>query len=296
MKFVNNNISPLPFYDDIELQNHRKDYAFGQIYPLITYKNMLLPFQVVIDKFSIKRGAVSKVNLHNFNTGEVTDITESMTENGLSVVWRSGFSLIKYPGTLPIPEIVHEGQYYLEIFVVFQSSTGEPRIDMLYSDIFTVTNRVDDYLYLEYSNTYNFSLRNGVVDFSDNFKFYVYLDTQIGKPEYDFEEEATERMGFTFIESQVSKKIYKFTFLASEYLCDALRLVRLCENKQITSKKQSYDLSSFTMEPEWQDQGDLAAVECEFETDAVFANIGGYEPAPIGGDFNGNYNDDFNIE
>jgi hypothetical protein len=48
MKLVNNNISPLPFYDNLVLQNHRKDYAFGQVYPLITYKNMLLPFQVVL--------------------------------------------------------------------------------------------------------------------------------------------------------------------------------------------------------------------------------------------------------
>ena len=48
MKLVNNKISPLQFYDNLALQNHRKDYAFGQIYQLITYKNMLLPFQVVL--------------------------------------------------------------------------------------------------------------------------------------------------------------------------------------------------------------------------------------------------------
>lgn len=296
MKLVNNNISPLPFYDDISQQNHRKDYAFGQVYPLITYKNMLLPFQVVIDEFDIKRGAIHKVYLHNFNTGEVIDIAGSMIENGLSVVWHAGFSIIKYPGTLPISEIVHEGQYYLEIPVVFQGSTGIPRIETIYSDIFTVTNRVDDYLYLEYSNTYNFSLKNGIVDFSDNFKFYCYLNTQVGKPEYTFEEEATERMGYAFIESQVSKKIYKFTFLAPEYLCDALRLVRLCENKRVVSKKQEYDLTTFSMDVDWQEQGDLAAVECEFETDTVVANIGGYEPVPLGGNFNIDYNEDYNIE
>ena len=37
------------------------------------------------------------------------------------------------------------------------------------------------------------------------------------------------------------------------------------------------------MEPEWEDQGDLAAVECEFETDTVIANIGGYTPSLSGG-------------
>ncbi len=281
MKLVNNNISPLPFYDNLALQNHRKDYAFGQVYPLITYKNMLLPFQVVLASGT----AINWVRLYNFNTGAYTTITTSIKENGLVIKSYTNFKLLKYPGTLPIVEIKHEGLYYLAISI---SGLGA-----IYSDIFTVTNKVDDYLLLEYYNSYNFELKNGIVDFSDNFKFRCYLNTQIGKPKYDFEEEATERMGYTFIESQVSKKIYKFTFIAPEYLCDALRIVRLCENKQITSKLQTYDLTTFSMEPEWEDQGDLAAVECEFETDTVIANIGGYIPETIDGDFNSDFNNDF---
>ena len=281
MKLVNNNISPLPFYDDISLQNHRKDYAFGQVYPLITYKNMLLPFQVVL----LRGTGINFVRLINFNTGKAIDITASMKENGLVVKSYTDFKLLKYPGTLPIVEIKHEGLYYLYISIY--------GLGTIYSDVFTVTNKIDDYLLIEYSNSYNFELKNGIVDFSDNFKFKCYLCAQIGKPEYDFEEEATDRMGYTFIESQVSKKIYKFVFLAPEYLCDALRIVRLCENKQITSKLQTYDLTTFSMEPEWEEQGDLASVECEFETDTVIANIGGYTPETIGGDFNNDFNNDF---
>lgn len=283
MKLVNNNISPLPFYDNIALQNHRKDYAFGQVYPLITYRNMLLPFQVVLASGT----SISWVRLYNFNTGKFIDISTSIKENGLKLVPYTGFKVLKYPGTLPVVEIKHEGLYYLAI-----SISGLT----IYSDVFTVCNRVDDYLLLEYSNSYNFELKGGMVDFSDNFKFKCYLNTQVGRPEYDFEEEATERMGYSFIESQVSKKIYKFTFLAPEYLCDALRIVRLCENKKITSKLQTYDLTTFNMEPEWEDQGDLASVECEFETDTVIANIGGYTPELLGGDFNNDFNNDFNIE
>lgn len=284
MKLVNNNISPLPFYGNIALQNHRKDYAFGQVYPLITYKSMLLPFQVVL----ASGASISWVRLYNFNTGKFIDITRSMKENGLTIKSYTGFKLLKYPGTLPIVEIKHEGLYYLAISI---SGLGT-----IYSDVFTVTNKVDDYLLLEYYNSYNFELKNGIVDFSDNFKFRCYLNTQIGKPEYDFEEKATERMGYTFIESQVSKKIYKFTFIAPEYLCDALRIVRLCDSKQITSKLQTYDLTAFSMEPEWEEQGDLASVECEFETDTVIANIGGYTPELAGGDFNIDYNNDYNID
>ena len=281
MKLVNNNISPLPFYDNIALQNHRKDYAFGQVYRLITYKNMLLPFQVVLRSGT----SVNWVRLYNFNTGKYTDITTSIKDNGLQIKSFTGFKLLKYPGTFPIIGIVHEGQYYLAIYI---SGLGT-----IYSDIFTVCNKVDDYLLIEYSNSYNLELKNGIVDFSDNFAFKCYLNTQVGKPEYDFEEEATERMGYTFIESQVSKKIYKFTFLAPEYLCDALRVIRLCDTKTITSKSQTYDLTTFNMEPEWEDQGDLASVECEFETDTVIANIGGYVPTLAGGDYNNDYNNDY---
>lgn len=284
MKQINNNISPLPFYDDISLQNHRKDYAFGQIYPLIIHRNMLLPFQFCVSAGS----SINQAYLYSADGKYIANILSELKENGLAVKSYTGFKLVKYPGTLPVNSIKHEGQYYIRL----RSSSGK----YFYSDIFTVYNRVDDYLKLEYTNSYNFELKNGIIDFSDNFKFKCYLPTQIGKPEYDFEEEATERMGYTFIESQVSKKLYKFTSLAPEYLCDALRIVRLCNDRQITSKGQIYDLTTFNMKPEWEEQGDLAAVECEFETDTVISNIGGYEPELLGGDFNNDYNNDFDIQ
>ena len=284
MKQINNNISPLPFYDDISLQNHRRDYAFGQIYPLVIHRNMLLPFQ-----FCVLSGAsINQAYLYSADGKYIANILSELKENGLVVKSYTDFKLVKYPGTLPVNSIKHEGQYYIRL----RSSSGK----YFYSDVFTVYNRVDDYLELEYTNSYNFELKNGIIDFSDSFKFKCYLPTQIGKPEYDFEEEATERMGYTFIESQVSKKLYKFTFLAPEYLCDALRIVRLCNNKQITSKGQVYELTTFNMKPEWEEQGDLAAVECEFETDTVISNIGGYEPELLGGDFNNDYNNDFDIQ
>lgn len=284
MKQINNNISPLPFYDDISLQNHRKDYAFGQIYPLVIHRNMLLPFQFCVSAGS----SINQAYLYSADGKYIANILSELKENGLTVKSYTGFKLIKYPGTLPVNSIKYEGQYYIRL----RSSSGK----YFYSDVFTVYNRVDDYLELEYRNSYNFELKNGIVDFSDNFKFKCYIPTQIGKPEYDFEEEATERMGYAFIESQVSKKLYKFTFLAPEYLCDALRIVRLCNDKQITSKGQVYDLTTFNMKPEWEEQGDLAAVECEFETDTVISNIGGYEPKLLGGDFNNDYNNDFDIQ
>ena len=284
MKLVNNNISPLPFYDSLALQNHRKDYAYGQVYQLITYKNMLLPFQVVLSNGT----SVGWVRLYNFNTGKYIEITDSMKENGLVIKSFTGFVLLKYPGTLPIVEIKHEGLYYLVIYI-----NG---LGTIYSDLFTVTNRISDYLLIEYSNSYNFELKNGIVDFSDNFAFKCYLNTQVGKPEYNFEEESTKRLGYIYVESQVSKKTYKFNVIVPEYICDALRIVRLCDNKIIRCKDDEYEAITFEMEAEWQTQGDLASVTCEFETDNVIANIGGFVPDKLGGDYNNDYNEDFDIE
>lgn len=282
MKLINNNISPLPFYDSIDLQNHRKDYAFGNIYPLIIHKNILLPFQVLISSGS----AINWVRLHDFNSGKYLDITSQLIDNGLILKSYSNFSILKYPGKFPINGIGHEGRFYLSISI--------QDLGTIYSDIFTSSNTLNGFIHIEYSNLYSFELNGGIIDFSDGFSFECYLPAQIGKPEYEFEEEATERMGYSFIESQVSKKVYKFTFLAPEYMCDALRIIRLCSDKRITDDKLLYNMTSFNMRPQWEEQGDLASVECEFETDTVVSNLGGYL-SDAKGDFNDDFNDDFSI-
>ena len=121
------------------------------------------------------------------------------------------------------------------------------------------------------------------------------IGSELGKPEYSYEEQATNRLGYNYIESQVSKKIYKFNAVLPEYLCDALRIVRLCSNKKLTSKGETYDMLSFGMDVDWQEQGDLASVTCEFEIDNIIVNTGGFKFAGVGGgDFNEDFNNDFN--
>lgn len=284
MILINNNISPLPFYDDISKQNHRRPYAFGQIYPLIV-PTTLIPFQVVVP--SANDLSIISVRLYKANTDKYIDITSSLIDNGLHIHKTDDFNILKYTALFPISEIKYEGFHYLTIDI---SNFGT-----IYSDVFSIVNDTSKYLCIQYSNDYNFSFKGGVVDFLDSFTFKCYLDSIIGKPEYSFEEEATERMGYSFIESQVSKKVYKFTFIAPEYLCDALRIIRMCKYKRITTENYEYEPITFGMDPKWQDQGDLASVECEFETDNIIANIGGYSAPKLEGDFNRDFNNDFKI-
>lgn len=279
MKLVNNNISPLAFYDDIALQNHRKSYAFGQVFPLITYKNYLLPFQFVVSApFSV----ITHVWVLDYNDpSRKIDITDDIIDAGLIIKTVGAYTLVEYPAVMSLNTFMPEGLYYIDL----GTSIGKN----YYSEVFCVKNKVDDCILLEWNNSYNIEMADGVIDF-ESFTFRCYLQTQIGRPEYTFEEVTTERLGYSFVESQVSKKIYKFTFLAPEYLCDALRIIRLCNTRRITQGQNVYRPTLFSIEPKWQEQGDIAVVEAEFETSTVIANLGGYSTNK---DFNNDFNNDF---
>ena len=65
---------------------------------------------------------------------------------------------------------------------------------------------------------------------------------------------------------------------------------------RITDKYgRNYDCDTFLITPEWQEQGNLAKVVAEFETDTVIKKIGQGYTIPQAGDFNTDYNDDYFI-
>jgi hypothetical protein len=278
-------LSPLKFYSKLEYQNRYRSFAYGEVSPLIVYANMIPPFQFVTQD-DVSR--IETVYLHNVSTGEKTDVTEDFTNNLINVELVGEVNVVTYPGIFPIKSLSLEGNYFLEL---------EADIPVSYfSEIFSSTNNIDDCLYIEYSSPVDFEIGKGVVSFKNGFKFNMYLKSELGKPEYKFEEEATKRLGYTFIESQVSKKIYRFNTVIPEYLCDAMRLIRLCSNKKLISKGISYDMLSFDMDVDWQEQGDLASVTCEFQVDNIIVNLGGYEESfsnNTSADFNNDFNDDY---
>lgn len=290
-------ISPLKFYDSLAKQSHRKSYAYGHISPLITKTRWVPAFQFIIPTqlYEDSTGIFS-VHICDAKTNEsiyagVSNATGSYINLNYGVRTVDGYKVFMHTGKQPIPVTIPEGLYYIKII---SDNSG---IWTYYSEVFCFDNVTKDCLELEYWNeTGNFAVKNGVIAFPADFHFKLLLKGEIGKPEYNFEEESTKRLGYIYVESQVSKKTYKFNTIVPEYICDALRLVRLCDNKIIRCKDDEYEAITFEMEAEWQTQGDLASVTCEFETDNVVANIGGFVPDKLGGDYNNDYNEDFDKE
>ena len=136
----NNNLSVLPWYSDIKYQNHRKTYAYGNIYPLFTQARTLLPFQIMR---STRANAITGVKLYTKAGTMFLDITTQMIETGLQIKAfpTLGIDVIINPGILPMAINMPEGIYY---------ATITDGVETWFSDMFTVVNDVSNYLKIEW--------------------------------------------------------------------------------------------------------------------------------------------------
>lgn len=282
----NNNLSVLPWYTDINFQNHRKWYSFGDIYPLFTPNRTMLPFQIIRPT---RNNQITNVTMYRKGGEYVGIITQHLKETGLQIKQFAslGYDVIVYPGILPMQLTTKEGIYYC---------TMTDGVQTWYSEMFTLVNDVSGYTKIQWYDAENMFFDDGAIVYEGvPFKNTLYLCTTIGKPEYQFVEEGEDRDGYFFPEKQISEKTYKFMFLAPEYLCDAMRIIRMSDYVMIESMGQKYDCDTFLITPKWQTQGNLASVETEFECATVIKKIGrGVIPTTLG-DYNADYNEDFNI-
>lgn len=277
-----NSFNVLPFYDNLDKQNHRKSYAYNSMYPLIVKNGTFIPFQI---NLGVATSGTPRVYIVSPDGGQV-ERTQSFVQAGLRVQISQGRSIITFPGIHQMAPVLEPGRHHIRLEWLGYA---------LYSEEFTVVGSTEDFLSLEWSSLEGLFFPGGWIDYSQGFKHKLYLDAQLGKPEYKFEEEGEVRDGYFFPEKQISEKVYKFTFLAPEYLLDALRIVRLSDEVFVTDKfGTKYRCDTFLMTPTWQTQGNLASVVVEFETDTVVKKVGlgSQEPYTLG-DFNEDYNEDY---
>lgn len=288
---INNNFSPLPFYDvsdagvSEELKNKylnsEKPYAYGAVFDLPIAGGWLMPFQFSVDYEVDHVGGCYVIPLTNpaLNT-QVISTTPTVVYDT-----NTGKSTILFVGEHK-PTLV-EGRAYIEI-ELYDTNSVAPHVYM--SDLFTNIRLSssnlkpvppDGYIRLSYTNDHYLRYNGGRIYFGVvdkiTFGFELLIDTTIAKPNYTFEEKSSDRLGYRYIESQVSNKGYQFTFIAPEYLCDALRLLPMCNDRTIVDKWHTYDkITDVNVEIEWLDQGDLARVTISFNHDTVVANLAEY--------------------
>ena len=284
----NNNTSVLPFYTSAEQQSHRRSYAYGAIYPIYVPQNMLVPFQIV--RKTRNSTTISSVRLYKADGTYLEDITTPMVEAGLMVKRYAtyGYDVIIFPAIVPMAVLDEVGQYYIRVY---------DGANYFYSDVFTVVDKIDNYLKIQWYCEDDVYYKGGLIVYkAPKFINTLYLETQLGKPEYPFTEESEERDGLLFPVKMFTEKTYKFTALASEAMCDCMRLIRMADYVQITDPYgNKYDADQFLCTPTWQTQGDLASVECEFQTATIFKNIGRGVKILNNGDFNIDFNNDYLI-
>lgn len=285
----NNNLSVLPWYTSLAQQNARKWWVYDRVYPLFTQAGFVLPFQILVSHVTTPSLASFLLVDANRNA-TVSNITAALLNTGLTVKQfpALGYDVVVYPGQLPTLNALSNGRYY--IIATINSTT-------YYSEVFTVVNDIEPYLKITWWDNEDFVMDAGTIVYTNpTFKNILYLKADIAKPEYQFEEEGETRDGYFFPTKQISEKRYRFSFLASEYLLDVMRFIRMADYAQIEYHGQTYSLDTFLITPEWESNGDVAAVEAVFDTATVAKKIGlGFTKA-LRGDFNDDFNNDFDNE
>lgn len=263
---VHNNFSPLAFRKKESKATYEKWYAFGKNYAIPASANTLTPFQFTELNIPVFDPDTIEVEAVNEETGEATKTGVYVS---FDVMPEHGGVLYVSPGKNSFREYLPQGTYRARF------SIGD---EVYISTPFCVIPGIETsskYLLIEYWNDEKIAYPGGFITTGANndFRYQMYVPATICKPKYEFEEELTKRAGYKFLELQTSTKVYAFTFVAPEFICDAMRLIRLSDYIRISHDGEYYNALNFEFDVDWQEQLYLAAVDCQFETDSIIQKL-----------------------
>lgn len=274
----NNNLSSIPFYRSVAEQDFKKWYAYGEHTPLKVSRTKLLPF------FFFHAGAtsspsVSSVSFYN-ECGDSVSVSTTYTnaiKNAISSYVNNGgvtFFFSDTSSNMSLPK----GFHYLRIGVSVGGTTT-----YYYSELFQICEDATllmECIKVKWYDSEDVQISGGgVIPFAHQAHTYYYnqmfLSSDIGMPEYSFTEEGEDRDGHFFPVKQISEKVYKMKFVATESMCDCLRLACQSDVVKITDHNDKvYDVEHLELNVTWLDGGFLAEVEISFETDTVVKKVG----------------------
>ena len=278
-----NNLSCIPFYTKKEYQDFRLWYAYGEKYPHYVPSDFLIPFSFVVP-YHVGQPDNIKVEFYRACCSEgaynnTTDFSFKMHMNGLVVKNDDTreISVLTYFAREKALLYLEEGMYYMKITLVYGQTN-----ETYYSDVFFVkdASKLDKYVCIKWRNEENLEYDGGFIPYGEleggePFTNRLYLDTTIAMPEYKFTEDGEERNGRFFPIKQISEKVYKMSFIAPEYLCDVMRLIRMADYIELyDGLGRTLVVEQFEMDVKWSQGGHYAEVTCSIQTDSVIKKIG----------------------
>ena len=286
-----NNTSILPWYTDQRYQQHRKSYAQGQVWGLYSLLQRMPPFQIY--RTNALTNPITSCVLTHIGSGMTYDVTTTIVVDGnlevqsYAPAGESAYDIIVYPGNANFTDITFpEGQYD----AVLSDGTNT-----WYSERFYMKAYLGDMIKLSYWHTTPFQIPLGHISYREPFYNFVYLPSEINRPQYEEEEEVESRDGYRFPIYMISFKKYRVVgLLIPEYLCDALRLVWMHTNVTLEFDGITYTTDSFRIIfDDFEKPGHLCPITIEFTTDTVITQTGYVEEETDGGDYDQtDYNDD----
>lgn len=243
----------------------------------------IIPFQIKTPNNSTGIHLAQTVNVE---TGATLDITGLMTGEGLEhVVYpERTYNAVRYKAITNV-DVIPKGFHYLELTV----NVGEAK-KTYYSEVFNVVDN-RGFMRLSFWHNEDFELPNFHFSFPEGWKFFAFLKTELGKPEYLYEDFIHRRDGYNFAEKIVSVKRYRFEVLAGEPMWDGLRLARLFNFITIQSGIRNFPVYELELEVEWEETGYTGIGTFTADTGNVVISTG--KGRALAGDFDESFNKDF---
>lgn len=268
------NSGVLPFLPAVKWFHHRREFSFGNVFPLVAPLGRIPPFQF---SRALDETGIGNITLIRYADGQEYSVQVAMLLTGLTGATyptsgnEIGYEHTLYPGSVALPVSgLTEGIHYLR----FEDSMGE----FFLSELFTWTQGLEnrrDYVKVEWWHNEAVTFSGGRIQYDFPYKNWVWLHTDIGKPDYQVTERVVNRDGIDFPLQTISYKVHKFQFHATEYLLDSMYLIRAHDHKEVTHMGNvigagDFDkIFSFLLTPEWREQGNVASVEVEFRSNRV---------------------------
>jgi len=266
----NNNMFPLAVYETAEERDHNKWYAYGSQYAICSPYKRIPSFQLIVSEL----GSFANAILTRVSDGYTQDITTEMTETHFEALDVGDYVILKVFASEDLDE--------QQVIPWVDGTPGHGLMELqfdyngvtYYTERFIWCEDLSDKIKLTYKHQDHFPITDGLIHYDGTYENVLYVDSGLGKPLPQSQEDVEEREGYYFPFQMISWLQYRFTWYGPDHMVQALRMVWMHDIKTIEYKGITYNIDRISFEPQWDEYGHIAQIECEFTTDTVVAMTG----------------------